>query len=231
MPTKTAPKKTGKAKSTAKRKKPPTKAQSTRELNIAQRRAKVADLYLRKLTQWEIAERLNVDQSTVSLDIKAIKEGWREQFAESYDDRIQMNLKELALVRKRAWEQFEESCEPAETHTKKQETRTGGGDDGDGTVESVTSSLKGQSGNPAFLNTIADTLNMEFKLLGAFDNVKEGTTVVQINWGDMYTAESNRRETVNPVDERLRELDNQAKMIHTKEVAKDGTGTGHESKG
>ena len=41
---------------------------------IEERRRKVASMLAQSMTETEIAEKLNVDQSTISMDIKALKE-------------------------------------------------------------------------------------------------------------------------------------------------------------
>ena len=47
---------------------------SAHNLKIDERRRKVSSLLAQSMTESEIAEELNVDQSTISRDIKALKE-------------------------------------------------------------------------------------------------------------------------------------------------------------
>lgn len=55
-------------------------------LAIAKRRRMVAQLYLRRMTQIEIAEKLNISQATVSGDLKALKREWLEQSLDAVDE-------------------------------------------------------------------------------------------------------------------------------------------------
>ena len=66
-----------------------------KRLEEAARQRRVAELYLQKKTQSEIAGLLGVDQSTVSRDIHAIEEGWAK------DARTDLNaakVRELARI-------------------------------------------------------------------------------------------------------------------------------------
>jgi len=47
---------------------------SAHNLKIEERRRKVASLLAQSMTESEIAQKLNVDQSTMSRDVKALKE-------------------------------------------------------------------------------------------------------------------------------------------------------------
>ena len=44
---------------------------------IVYRRARVLTLWLRRMTQWDIAKALGVDQATISRDLAVIREQWR----------------------------------------------------------------------------------------------------------------------------------------------------------
>jgi IS30 family transposase len=50
------------------------------DFKIGERRRRVASMLAQSMTETEIAEQLNVDQSTISRDIKALKE-MSQQFA------------------------------------------------------------------------------------------------------------------------------------------------------
>lgn len=64
-----------------------------RRQEVSERRATVAKLWTRRLTQEEIATAVGVDQSTVSRDIKVLVEAWRE---EALADVTDLRARELA---------------------------------------------------------------------------------------------------------------------------------------
>lgn len=80
---------------------------AVRDLTIEERRREVAKLYTQYKSQQEIADILGVSQSTVSQDIAAVKEYWREEAAGEYDKRLAEELLRLATIEdeaRRAWE-------------------------------------------------------------------------------------------------------------------------------
>jgi transcriptional regulator with XRE-family HTH domain len=64
-----------------------------RRQEVSKRRATVAKLWTRRLTQEEIAAAVGVDQSTVSRDVKALVAAWRE---EALGDVTDLRARELA---------------------------------------------------------------------------------------------------------------------------------------
>jgi hypothetical protein len=125
---------------------------------ILDRELRVWDLLLKGLEGVEIARREGVHPSVISriktrveLRIAAETEGK----ASSLRAR---QIGELRRARREAWRAWEESCKPAAKTTR----RSGG--TAPGTVEA--NEIKGQSGNPAFLEKVYDGLRLEAKLTG-----------------------------------------------------------------
>ncbi len=71
----------------------PNAAAAQKRAAIADRRRKVAQLYLRRMEQKEIARHLNVSKGTISKDVAAIIEEWR---AEAVEDVGAAKLRDLA---------------------------------------------------------------------------------------------------------------------------------------
>ena len=76
--------------------------QSVHSFKIEERRRKVASLLAQSMTESEIAQELNVDQSTISRDVKALKE-LSQQFV--YD----LAKSDLAYYYKQSIEGIEEA--------------------------------------------------------------------------------------------------------------------------
>lgn len=111
-------------------------------------RRQINDLYLQGWNQTEIADKLGIDQSTVSRDIKTLKAEWVKQrngLVEEFEAKYRLIYREAYL----AWLR---SLEDAETTI--QEIIDGGELGGDalnkGRLKASTRK-EGQSGNPALL--------------------------------------------------------------------------------
>lgn len=88
------------------------------ELEIAQRRRKVAELYLRRMTQMEIGQLLDVDQKTVSRDLVALKAQWRKDASAEVDARIAREAAELDEMERDAAIKFNASGDVAFLNTR-----------------------------------------------------------------------------------------------------------------
>lgn len=69
---------------------------------IAQRRRQVATLRLAHFTQEEIAERLNVSRTTITADLKAIRDEWAERRSAAYQEWVAEEIAKLDAL-ERAW--------------------------------------------------------------------------------------------------------------------------------
>ncbi len=84
------------------------KSSNTNRFKIEERRRQVASLLAQSMTETEIAEKLNVDQSTISRDIKALK-GMSQQFVfdlakSDLAYHYQQCINGIEEVRRKAWE-------------------------------------------------------------------------------------------------------------------------------
>lgn len=129
---------------------------NVKRLQMLERRKNVAKRYLRGETQWEIARAFEVDQATISTDLKAIQKEWLDQ---AILDRGEWTARELARldeVERQAWMSWSKSQENAEIRRAK--TRGG-------TEEKETVS-KGQAGDPRFLEIVLKCVAKRCELLG-----------------------------------------------------------------
>jgi transcriptional regulator with XRE-family HTH domain len=77
-----------------------------------ERRLKVQQLYFRmRLTQEEIAEQLGVHQATVSRDVKAIVQGWRDEYLGDTDLIRARELGDLEAMERDAALEFQRTKE------------------------------------------------------------------------------------------------------------------------
>lgn len=122
---------------------------------IASRRHNVAQLYLKGWTQVAIAEHLRVLQKTVCLDLKFVRQQWRDSMVRDYDMHREEELKKITLVEMEAWAGFERSQKPA------QEARVKDGDQ-----SKATKTMKSRTGDARFLDVVMKCIASRRELLG-----------------------------------------------------------------
>jgi hypothetical protein len=130
------------------------------KLAIAQRRQRTAALYLRGRTQHEIALELDVNQGTVSRDLAALREEWKQSSLIDFDEARSRELARIDELERTYWEAWQRSCQDAETRT----AETVRSDDGERTK--AVKRVEGQSGSPAFLAGVERCIEMRTRLLG-----------------------------------------------------------------
>jgi DNA-binding CsgD family transcriptional regulator len=130
---------------------------------IRDRELRVWDLLLKGIEGIDIARREGVHPSVISR-IKTRVE--RRITAETDGKAASLKARQIGEIRRarrEAWRAWEESCKPAAKTTR----RSGGkglGASGSGTVEQ--NEVKGQNGNPAFLDKVYDGIRLEARLTG-----------------------------------------------------------------
>lgn len=77
-------------------------------------RESVARLTLQGWLQSDIAQYLEIDQSTISRDLKAIQQQWKESAIRDFDLDRQQELQRLALIEKELWQAWAKSQLPKE---------------------------------------------------------------------------------------------------------------------
>ena len=135
------------------------------KLAIAQRRQKVADLYLRGWPQMEIAAHLGCAQTTVSGDLRRIRQEWRDSSVRDFDEARAVELKKIDRVEREAWAAWERSQQPAQSaHTTDEPNQ-----------RRTRRHVKNQYGDPRFLEQVNRCIQMRCALLGlAIARMEEG---------------------------------------------------------
>lgn len=86
-----------------------------KRLAITQRRQRVAEHYLMGWTQPAIAAELDVSQSTVSTDLKAIEQAWRNSAVRDFDLAQAVEDQKLLRLERELWDAWRRSWEPIES--------------------------------------------------------------------------------------------------------------------
>ena len=125
---------------------------------IREREWRVWDLLLKGLEGVEIARREGVDPAVISRIKKRVE---KRIVAETDGKAASLRARQIGEIRRarrEAWRGWEESCKPAAKTTRRSGAR------GAATVEQ--NEIKGQSGNPAFLEKVYDGIRLEAKITG-----------------------------------------------------------------
>jgi len=85
-----------------------------KRMAVAKRRERVAEHYLAGMTQEAIAAELNVSQSTISSDLKALKQEWQESANHDFVLLKEMERKRLDRLDREAWDGWRRSQKPME---------------------------------------------------------------------------------------------------------------------
>jgi hypothetical protein len=126
------------------------------KLLLARRREQVADLYLQGNTQVAIAERLQVAQSTICSDLKAIHGLWQQSSIRNFDLAREIELKKLDRVEREAWAVWDRSQKPAQSAKFRGEATPSGGE----------KTIRNQYGDPRFLEQVNRCIANRRAILG-----------------------------------------------------------------
>ena len=146
----------------------------SKKIAIAKRREKVADLYLQGWTQCQIAEQVDVKQSTVSDDLKKIQTAWRASSVRDFDQARELELRKIDRIEREAWAAWERSQKPAQTSTTSDETHQ----------RKTRRQMRNQYGDPRFLEQVNKCIASRRAILGLDAPVRteiktDGHTVVE----------------------------------------------------
>ncbi len=128
----------------------------SKKIAIAKRREKVADLYLQGWTQCQIAEQVDVKQSTVSDDLKKIQAAWRASSVRDFDQARELELRKIDRIEREAWAAWERSQRPAQTATTSDESNQ----------RKTRRQMRNQYGDPRFLEQVNKCIASRRALLG-----------------------------------------------------------------
>ncbi len=177
-------------------------------VTIEQRRQRVAELYVKGLSQHQIAEQVGVTQKTICKDLQVVREQWQESALLNFNERTALELARLDRLESEAWAAFERSKRDLETETDRVETTTGG----DRVITSVTK--KQVNADVRYLEVIARCVELRSKITGILKpaNLSMNTTVIQ--WDDLAThVIDDRRDTVDDRIQRLLSQSRQAPAV------------------
>lgn len=141
------------------------------KLQREQDRSTVARMMLQGKTQVEISNFLEIDQSTVSRDIQAIRQEWKASSLRDFDEARGHQLAELELVKSELWQAWEESKTVQETTSVEKVGLLGEGEDSKGIASGRIKQLTRQQTKPgdiSYMSGIVTAIREQSKLLGLY---------------------------------------------------------------
>ena len=124
-------------------------------------RATVARLYCQGVPQWQIGEQLGVTQQQVSLDLKKVRQEWRESALVHIDEKINQEIAKIDNMEREAWAAWERSIDD-KRKTTREDMRAG--DATTRTKGAVTTETS--PGDPRYLQTVQWCITKRCELLG-----------------------------------------------------------------
>src|SRR5262245_41119573 len=119
---------------------------SREKTDLAHRRQRIAERYLRGEYQTTIAADLGINQAQVSRDLKAIRALWLSAAIRDFDAAKAQELAKIDLVESEYWSAWERSKQDKEISYQEAT--------GDGKKKKLSLRKEGQAGNPAFLDGV-----------------------------------------------------------------------------
>lgn len=136
---------------------------------VARDRKKIAGLYLKGWLQVDIAQEVGIDQSTVSRDLKAIRDEWLKSTLVDFNEAEGRELAKIDAVEVEAWAAFERSKEDREISVQESV-------DGDSNRQKAQIRTEGRDGDPKWLEIVLKCSEQRRKILGIDAPVKSEVT-------------------------------------------------------
>lgn len=175
----------------------PSKA--AEEFARAKRRHAVAQLYLKGYSQGMIAEETKVSAQTVAKDLKVVMESWVKESRLAFEERKAKELAKIDQVEQLAHRGWEASIERQEVHRSLKKTVRQQVRDSENKVvghkmvpvEQVEETVvKGQSGDPRFLDIISHCVEMRLRILGLWKGDVAVNNQVVLDWTALFKAQA-----------------------------------------
>lgn len=186
-------------------------------LSVPARQKQVAFLYMKGEPICLIAQVLKIPETLVNSDLNAIRIQWKKEAAMLMDERKAKELARIDKIEEEAWNGWLRSIEMQTITTRrvrKVRVHVKGGKKAAHKMvpaeESEDQVIKSCSGDPRFLEQIERCVTLRLKLFALLkgDNVNQNQ--VFINWAGLV----GRGETVNPVEEKIIEIERQSMITN-----------------
>jgi len=123
---------------------------------------KISELYLKGYSQREIASRVGVSVALVNLELKTVRELWKQSAIRNFDEAKAQELAKIDALEKTYWDAWVKSGGVHKSSTKeKAETDKG-------TFKKISIKTEKLTGTPAYLAGVERCIEQRCKLLGLY---------------------------------------------------------------
>jgi hypothetical protein len=130
---------------------------------ILERRKRVAGMYLRGLSQWEIGRRLGVTQQCIAKDVRVLEQEWLASAVVDLDAAKAKELARIDRLERVAWAAWRRSCQRKERATTRMERKLDEEAQKAKTITSMATELR--DGNPEYLKRVEWCITKRCELL------------------------------------------------------------------
>jgi DNA repair photolyase len=161
---------------------------AAQHLAIKSRQNKVAELYLAgHRTAYAIAPFLpEVDRRTISNDLRTLREEWKRQMADRYNDALAQELVRIDLIEQEAWSEWERSKTDREKRVREEGTGK------HGATSKKRREREGRLGDPRYLEIVCKCMVQRVKLMGIDAASERGEKPGGVRWAGRSREEINR---------------------------------------
>lgn len=191
------------------------------EVELLERRKRVADLYVRGHPQHRIAEMIGVCTATIRKDIQKIRDEWLALAIVDFNEKKAQEVAKIDHLEEVAWAAWERSCNPSVSKRKGHEESSKvvrlpvPEGSPPGTKPEVSTEMRPskiideekvqyRDGNPAFLERIAWCVEMRLKIFGLLKDPGTTVNVVNLNWEQLL----GRPEEPDPIEAEILSIRN-----------------------
>ena len=136
---------------------------SQERFRILERRQRVAGMYLRGMSQWEIGRQLGVTQQCIAKDVHALEKEWLASAVVAIDAAKAKELARIDRLERVAWRAWRRSCQRKERATTRMERKLDEDAQKAKTVTSKATELR--DGNPEYLKRVEWCISKRCELL------------------------------------------------------------------
>jgi hypothetical protein len=183
------------------------------QANWIKRDVVIAERYLAGASQWAIAGELGVSPATICLRLKKIRKMWLDSSLRDFDEKKAQELAKIDHLERTAYEAWGRSCKNAEIEVWKVQravkavekecngkanhrygVAAGLGKRAEvGKLVPAEKTIKGQSGDPRFLELIRSCIEMRCKIFGLYKDITIDNRQVTVNLNDALAKEAVER--------------------------------------
>lgn len=135
----------------------------------------IAEMYLRKARQSDIAKKYGLSRQQIAYDLKVIQKRWSDQAVHSLSEAKLKELHNIDLIEREAWGEWERSKQDRQLRSAKKIQKAGEPDKVETGIDT-----EGRLGDPRYLQVMNDCGERRVRLLGLDAPIKVDARVTSV---------------------------------------------------